>query len=72
MERLFLTKLEVAEMILAAEEELIDDYLENRLTPAESQKFLERYARTPVQRRRLRIRTSIKNWAEREGKKNVQ
>lgn len=59
----FLTDSQTREKILTAEQELIEDYLEDSLTTAEREKFVSRYARTSEQRRKLRITKSIKDWA---------
>jgi hypothetical protein len=59
----FLTDVQTRERILAAEQDLIEDYLEDTLTTADREKFVSLYARTPEQRRKLRITKSIKNWA---------
>ena len=59
----FLTDSQTRERILAAEQDLIEDYLEDSLTIADKEKFISLYARTPEQRRKLRITKSIKNWA---------
>lgn len=63
IESLFLTDSEVRERVLAAEQDLIEDYLENSLTTADKERFLSRYAQTTAQRRKLKITKSIKNWA---------
>ena len=63
MEGLFLTDDVMRERILAAEQDLVEDYLEGSLTPEEKERFLLRYARTPEQQRKLRITRSIKDWA---------
>lgn len=67
LESLFITDSVVKERILAAEQDLIDDYLDGSLTSAEQQKFIQQYANTSEQRRKLRIATSIKEWATTEG-----
>lgn len=63
IESQFLTDSQTRERILAAEQDLIEDYLEDSLTIADKEKFISLYARTPEQRRKLRITKSIKNWA---------
>lgn len=68
LESLFITDSVVRERILAAEQDLIDDYLDGSLTSAEKQSFIQQYADTPVQKRKLRIATSIKDWATAQGK----
>jgi hypothetical protein len=67
IESKFLTDPQAKETILAAEQDLIDDYLEDSLTTADKERFVALYARTSEQRRRLRITKSIKNWASTEG-----
>lgn len=67
LETLFITDPVVKEKILAAEEDLIDDYLDGSLTSAEEQRFIQQYAATPAQQRKLRIASSIKDWARTQG-----
>src|SRR5262245_48110320 len=59
----FLTDSQVRARILAVEDDLIEDYLEESLTTADRQRFLRVYGRTAEQRRKLRITKSIKDWA---------
>jgi hypothetical protein len=66
IETLFLTDAEVKERIIAAEQELIDDYLEGALTTEDREKFHLRYGQTPEQQQKLRIARSIKEWASAE------
>jgi hypothetical protein len=66
IESAFLTDTQARERILAVEQDLIDDYLENTLPPAEKQLFLSQYAETVDQKRRLRITKTVKDWANRE------
>lgn len=68
IESSFLTDAESRERILGAEQDLVEDYLENSLTAAEKEKFLKQYGSTPAQQRQLRITKSIKDWAANEGK----
>ena len=63
IERLFLIDSQAKERLLAAEQSLIDDYLEERLTADEKEYFLWQYAAFPDQRRKLRIAKSIKEHA---------
>lgn len=72
LESLFITDSVARERILAAEQDLIDDYLDGSLTAAEKQKFDQLYANTAAQRRKLRIATSIKEWATREGNASLR
>lgn len=60
IESLFLIHREAKKRILNAEQDLIEDYLENSLTSSDKEIFLSMYARTPAQRQRLRITRSIK------------
>lgn len=69
IENLFLTDPHVRESVLAIEQELIDDYLEDSLTEGDKERFVSRYAQTEEQRRKLRISKSIKDWAVTEGTK---
>lgn len=62
----FLTDSQTWERVLAAEQELIEDYLEDSLTTTERQRFILLYGRTSEQRRKLRITKSIKDWATTE------
>ena len=64
LESLFLIDEDMKERILAVEEELIDDYLEDTLTTKDREQFLLHYGQTPEQQRKLRIAQSIKEWAE--------
>jgi hypothetical protein len=66
MEDLFLTDPATRERILALEQDLIDDYLEDSLNHEDKERFRSRYARTDEQRRKLRITGAIKDWAVRE------
>ena len=63
IEKLFLTDSEARDRVLAAEQELIEDYLEDNLTTEDRKIFVSQYARTPEQQRKLRINKSIKHWA---------
>jgi len=67
----FITDSEAHERILAAEQDLIDDYLENTLTQADKEFFLSNYAGTADQKRRLRISKTIKDWANGETTEDV-
>lgn len=62
----FLTDSQSRERVLAAEQDLIEDYLEDSLTAADKEIFLSRYGHTPAQQQKLRINKSLKNWALRE------
>lgn len=67
IESLFVTN-PLRERMLAVEQELIEDYLEDSLNPADREKFIEQYAVTPAQRRKLRITKAIRDWAVTEAK----
>lgn len=62
IECLFITDARTRERILAAEEELMEDYLEGSLEPAELECFLWQY-RDAAQRRKLRILKALKAYA---------
>lgn len=63
IESLFLTDSQARERVLGVEQDLIEDYLEGTLSPADRERFVARYAQTAEQRRKLRITKSIKDWA---------
>lgn len=63
IESLFLTDSQTKERVLAAEQELIDDYVEDCLSTADREKFISIYGDTAAQRRKLRIAKSIQQWA---------
>ena len=66
IEGLFLTDSQARERILGAEQDLIEDYLEDSLTAEDKVLFLARFGHTSAQQRQLRINKSIKDWALRE------
>ena len=68
VEDLFLTDSSMRERVLALEQDLIDDYLEDSLNQEDKERFLSRYAQTDEQRRKLRITGAIKDWAVREAR----
>jgi hypothetical protein len=68
IEGLFLTDSPTRERVLALEQDLIDDYLEDSLSQGDKERFLSRYAQTDEQRRKLRITGAIKDWAVREAR----
>src|SRR5437868_5628004 len=68
IEDLFLTDSEMRERVLALEQDLTEDYLEDNLTEEEKDRFLSLYAQTDEQRRNVRIIKSIKDWAVRESR----
>lgn len=66
IENLFLTDPHTRERVLAIEQELIDDYLEDSLSGGDKERFVSIYAQTNEQRRKLRITKSITDWAATE------
>jgi hypothetical protein len=69
IESLFITDSHMKDRILAAEQELIDDYLADSLSTADREMFLSLYGYTAAQRRKLRIAKSIQEWAVNQPKK---
>jgi anti-sigma factor RsiW len=63
IEKLFITDSQARDRVLAAEQDLIEAYLEDSLTTEDKEIFLSHYAETPDQQRKLRITKSIKDWA---------
>lgn len=63
IESLFLTDALMNERVLAAEQELFDDYLEESLSTADREAFLSLYGDTAAQKRKLRIAKSVQQWA---------
>jgi hypothetical protein len=63
IESLFVSDALARERILTAEQDLVEDYLEESLTAADKEKFVGIYGGTPEQRRKLRISKSISDWA---------
>ena len=68
IEGLFLTDSQTRERVLALEQDLFDDYLEDSLSQEDKERFISRYAQTDEQRRKLRITGAIKDWAVREAR----
>lgn len=66
IENLFLTDPHTRERVLAIEQELIDDYLEDNLSEGDKERFVSLFAQTGEQRRKLRITKSITGWAATE------
>jgi hypothetical protein len=66
IEKIFITDSQARERILLVEQDLIEDYLDESLTAAERNQFLQQFAATPAQRRKLRITKSIKERAAKE------
>src|SRR6185295_7658752 len=63
IESLFITDSRMKDKILAAEQKLIDDYLEDCLTKADKEAFLLFHGDTAAQRHKLEIARSIQEWA---------
>ncbi len=63
MEEVFISDAEAKTRILMAEDDLIEDYLEDSLSPVEKEKFLAYYLSAPQQQRKLRIAKSLKGYA---------
>jgi len=66
IESLFMSDPESNQRILIAEDDLIEDFLENSLAPTDRDKFLAQYGQAPQQQRRLRISRSIREYAAAE------
>ena len=71
IERLFISEPEINTKILLAEDDLIEDYLEDSLTPSDRGKFLGQYGYTAAERQKLRIAKSIKEYAAAEATPDV-
>lgn len=63
IERLFISDAEYQERILAMEQSLIEDYLDDGLEAADRKNFVLRYGQTAEQRRKLLIVSSLKKYA---------
>lgn len=63
VERLIIVDAEVKQTILIAEEDLIEEYLDNDLSHSDNEKFVARYANTAPQRRKLEIAEAIRRRA---------
>jgi len=63
LESMFVTGALSRERVMAAEQHLLDDFLENSLTSEERERFLAQYGATPAEQRKLRIAKSIQEWA---------
>ena len=68
IESLFVTGALSKDRILTAEQDLVEEYLEDSLTPPDKEKFLTQYGSTPAQWRKVSITKSIKDWAAGENK----
>ncbi|HEU4713659.1 MAG TPA: hypothetical protein VFS76_18985 [Pyrinomonadaceae bacterium] len=71
IESLFLTDPVMRERVLAVEQDLIEDYLEDALSVSDREEFVLRYAQTAEQQRKLRITKSIKEWAIAEDRRTA-
>lgn len=67
IESLFMSNVEFNRRVLIAEDDLIEDHLENSLAPPDRDKFLAQYGHSPEQQRRLRISRLIREYAASEG-----
>ena len=63
LESMFVTGTLSNERVMAAEQHLLDDFLEDSLTPEDKKRFLAQYGETPAEQRKLRIAQSIRDWA---------
>ena len=63
LESMFVTGALSRERVIAAEQHLLDDFLDDSLTPAERERFLAQYGETAAEQRKLRIAKSIQDWA---------
>src|ERR1041384_2967256 len=67
IETLFLTDPQSREKVLAVEQDLIEDYLDDSLSTSDRERFLLHYAGTPVQRRKLRHAKTVQVGATEAG-----
>lgn len=63
LESMFVTGALSRERVMAAEQHLLDDFLDDSLTPEDRERFLAQYGETPSEQRKLRIAQSIHDWA---------
>ena len=63
LESMFVTGALSRERVMAAEQHLMDDFLEDSLTPKDRERFLAQYGETPAEQRKFRIAKSIQDWA---------
>lgn len=66
LESMFVTGALSNERVVAAEQQLLDEFLDDSLTPADKERFLAQYGDTPAEQRKLRIAKSIQDWAAAE------
>jgi hypothetical protein len=62
VEEVFISDPNTRDRVLMTENDLIEDYLEDSLSPLEREKFVSHYLATPRQRRKLRIATSLREY----------
>ena len=62
----FMTQSAVRERLLIAEQDLIEDYLNDSLTPSDKSRFLQRFAKTSDEQRKLRAASLVQQWATRK------
>lgn len=70
IEELIIVYPEVKQTVLIAEEDLIEEYLEGGLSPADKERFLAQYTNTSPQRRKLEIAVLIQRRAATESVAN--
>src|ERR1044072_5156938 len=63
LESMFVTGALSRERVMAAEQHLLDDFLDDSLTPENRERFLAQYGETPSEQRKLRIAQTIHDWA---------
>ena len=63
LESMFVTGVLSRERVVAAEQHLLDDFLDDSLIPEDRKRFLAQYGDTPAEQRKLRIAQSIHDWA---------
>jgi hypothetical protein len=63
LESMFVTGALSRDRVHAAEQHLLDDFLDDSLTPEDKRRFLAQYGETPAAQRKLRIAKSIQDWA---------
>lgn len=71
IESRYLTDQLFREKVLAVEDDLVEDYIEEGLTAGERERFVSQYADTAAQRRQLRIVKSIKRYAVANAAENL-
>jgi len=71
IEKLVITNAVPKERVGAAEEDLLEDYLEDALSPSDRERFLMQYAYTSAQQRRLQITQDVKHWAITEQQRRI-